>query len=139
MCRIGSSHQYVFKEKQVVFYATGHKGVEPVACTRMAWSLRSQLKIKECPHTFLCIEHMPQQFLFFPFLVGCTTADSITYLPAKAVGNPQVMLMEISLVTLLGSMLSLYKWQFQGALISLLLNTSISVILRMLSFYAFFM
>jgi hypothetical protein len=52
-------------------------------------------------------------FLFFSFLFLLHNSR-LNYLPtAKAVGTPQVKLMEISLVTVLLCMLALYEWQFQ--------------------------
>ncbi len=89
MCKICSCHQYVFKEKQVVFYATRHKCVEPVACTGMAWSPTSQLKIRNVCILSSAQKTCPRSFCFFPFLFGCTTADSTTYIPAKAFGTPK--------------------------------------------------
>jgi hypothetical protein len=47
------------------------------------------------------------------FLAAQPTADSNTCLAAKAVGTPHLKPMEISLITVLCCMLSLYKWQFQ--------------------------
>ncbi len=128
------------------------------ACSLYRNGLEPQItaEIKECPHTFLSIEHMPWWFLFFsipfwlhnsrlnylrtsqscwhpqvnpcsfcffPFLFGCTTADSTTYLPAKAVGSPQVNLMDISLVTVLVVCCLCTSGNFNfGVLIFLVLN-----------------